>query len=444
MTEVGGQQGGVDARRLVLSKALLDAIPDFVYVYNTRTKEYVHSNAELKTFLGYEREAVAHLSESEFAAAVSHPDEVEIHLENIRHQRRLQPGDSIIRRLRLRRADGKYRWFNHTVRGFSFDEEGPTELVGTLHDVTSMVETATRLQESERRFRQLFDRSPTGVAVIDDSGIISEANQALCELLGRTHQEVVGSSYDSFVHPEERADVRRRREAMKGSNEVVGGALRRFLHADGSVRHVRVPITRVAENGRFITIVSFDDVTAQLEAQRLLEHAAMHDSLTGLPNRRLLSDRLEQALARCRRAEHAVALLFLDLDRVKQVNDTLGHDVGDQLLMVMAQRLVAAVRAEDTAARIGGDEFVIVCETVRDADEVTALADRVLEAISQPVVWGEHVVTLTASIGIATSFTGETAADEMLRAADMAMYEAKTAGRARFVLAALSESDAPR
>ena len=429
---------GADSRRLVLAEALLDAIPDFVYVFNVRTKEYVHSNGELKAFLGYDAASVAHLSDPEFAASVSHPDEVEIHLESIRRQSRLQPGDSIIRRLRLRKSDGAYRWYNHTVRGFSFDDEGPTELVGTLHDVTSMVETAARLQESERRFRTLFDRSPTGVAVIDDAGLIVEANVALCDLLGRHQDELIGSAYDSFVHPEERSDVRQRREAMRGHDDAVGAGQRRFLHSDGSVRHVRVPITRVAEDGRFLTIVSFDDVTAQLESQRLLEHAAMHDSLTGLPNRRLLSDRLEQALARCRRGEHAVALLFLDLDRVKQVNDTFGHDAGDEILAAIAQRLVGAVRTEDTAARIGGDEFVIVCDTVRDADEVTALADRVLRAVSQPVVWGEHVVTVTASIGISTTFTGETAGDEMLRAADMAMYEAKTLGRARFVLAATS------
>jgi diguanylate cyclase (GGDEF)-like protein/PAS domain S-box-containing protein len=431
----GGATGPSESRRAEFADALLWVIPDFVYVFNTREQQYVHSNGLLREFLGYEAFDQAGLTDAEFAALVSHPDEVQEHVDSIRDQLTLNPGDVITRQVRLRSRDGGYRWYSHTVRGFSFDSQGIVEVVGTLHDITSLVEAGARLEESEQRFRRLFDRNPTGVAVIDDLGVIVEANHALCELLGFEHDDLVGSNYDEYVHPDELGAVRQRRQQMLGSPDAVAETQRRFLHADGSIRHVRTLITRVVDAGRFLSIVSFDDVTAHLEAQRRLEHAAMHDPLTGLPNRRLLSQRLEQALARCRRGDHAVALLFLDLDRVKRVNDEFGHDAGDQILTVIAQRLLAVVRFEDTAARIGGDEFVIVCESISDADEVTALADRVLAAVNESVTCGERSVMLTASIGIATSFTGETGVDEMLRAADMAMYEAKTAGRARYVLA---------
>jgi diguanylate cyclase (GGDEF)-like protein/PAS domain S-box-containing protein len=309
------------------------------------------------------------------------------------------------------------------------------EIVGTLHDVTSIVEATERFEASERRFRRLFDHNPSGTAVVDDDGVILEVNQALCDLLGRRPEELVGCAYDSLVHHEERADVRVRRHAMAGRVDAVGRAERRFVHSDGSVRHVRVLVTRVADAGRFVSIVSFDDVTAQLVAQRRLEHAALHDPLTGLPNRRLLLDRLEQALTRRQRTGTCIAVLFLDLDRVKQVNDSHGHEAGDHVIATVARRLSGCLREHDTVARHGGDEFVIVCQDVADESEVAALAERVLEAVGRPITWGRHRLTVTVSIGIAVTPASGAPADDLLRTADIAMYDAKTSGRARYAMA---------
>lgn len=414
---------------------MLAAIPDFVYVFNLRVGEYVHANGDLRDFLGFAGDQGAMLSESEFAAHVAHPEDAERYLAMLDEHRTLRPGGQIVREVRLRNGNGAYRWYRHTVVGLAFDDDGVVETLGTLNDITSVVTSAKRVRASERRFRQLFDRSPAGTVVIDDAGTILEANEAMASLTGVRVLDLVGAQYDTFVHPDERADVARRRRDMAGSETAASHVQRRLVHADGTVRWAQVLITRIEEDDRYVTLLAFDDVTAERAAMERLEHAALHDSLTGLPNRRLLADRLDQALHRARRQGCMAAVLFLDLDRVKLINDAMGHAVGDAVLTMVGQRLAHAVRDTDTVARVGGDEFVVVCEGVEDPDEVTALADRVLAVIAEPLCVGGQALTLTASIGIATS-RGDATTDELLGAADMAMYEAKSSGRARFALAA--------
>lgn len=428
------QIDGDATRRLALADALLQSIPDFVFVYNIRQHRYVHANRSLADFLGYAPEDVEGLTSVEFAASVSDPADADEHADHMRLQRQLKPGERMERRLRLRMGDGNYRWFKHSALGFSFDGHGPVELLGTLHDISSLVDAAARVTDSERRFRELFHRSPAGTVVIDDAGLILEANQAMADLLGSQVHLLVGRRYDDYVHPDERDEVAARRRLMAGSHTSANQVQRRLVHADGTTRWVQVLVTRISEHNRYVTLLAFDDVTAEIEAKERLEHAALHDTLTGLPNRRLLADRLEHALNRSRRSGCVTAVLFLDLDRVKPINDTHGHAVGDALLAAMAKRLLGCVREHDTVARIGGDEFLIVCEGVDDPAHVREVADRVLRDIAAPLRIGDVELCVTASIGMATS-TGDATGDELVRAADMAMYVAKTSGRDRLVVA---------
>jgi diguanylate cyclase (GGDEF)-like protein/PAS domain S-box-containing protein len=421
-------------RRLTMAESMLRAIPAFVYVFNLRTGSYVGSNGDLRRFLGFAPGEVDHLSDAEFSNGLAHPDDLDDYLRMLDEHHALVPGQQLSRRVRLRTGDGSFRWYHHNVVGLSFDARGVIETLGTLNDVTTVVHAANRLQASERRFRELFHRSPAGTVVIDDDGVVIEANDAMGELLGVPASRLIGSIYDRFVHPEERAEVATRRRTMAGSHQAATQVQRRLVHADGSVRWVQVLITRIQEGDRYVTLLAFDDVTAERAAKERLEHAALHDSLTGLPNRRLLGDRLEQALQSSRRSGVLTAVLFLDLDRVKRINDTFGHAAGDRALEVIGGRLSAQVRGTDTVARVGGDEFVVVCQDVDDPDQVVALADRLLAAIAEPMEVSGQGVVLTASIGLATS-TGDASPDELLGAADLAMYEAKTAGRARVALA---------
>ncbi|MHB8577167.1 MAG: EAL domain-containing protein [Dehalococcoidia bacterium] len=176
-------------------------------------------------------------------------------------------------------------------------------------------------------------------------------------------------------------------------------------------------------------VVAMHDITERKQAEAQLAHQAFHDSLTGLPNRALLLDRLEHALTRARRAAGALTVLFIDLDQFKTINDTRGHAAGDALLQGMAQRLLTAVRAEDTVARLGGDEFVVLLEDIGTVSEATLLAQRLLAALQQPMALALHELTLSASLGMVFSTGVDIDAGELLRRADVAMRQAKAAGR---------------
>ncbi|MDE2093838.1 MAG: GGDEF domain-containing protein, partial [Burkholderiales bacterium] len=178
----------------------------------------------------------------------------------------------------------------------------------------------------------------------------------------------------------------------------------------------------------------------QLEGHsRALEALALHDVLTGLPNRRLLMDRLSLAIAHARRNDGTMAMMFLDLDGFKQINDTLGHDAGDALLKAVATRLVAAVRQEDTVARLGGDEFVIALWELNHADAVAALVSKVVQAVSQPYGLQGRSVNVTASVGVSTYPTHGRDVDTLMKSADQALYEAKRSGKNGYRISALAD-----
>jgi len=177
-------------------------------------------------------------------------------------------------------------------------------------------------------------------------------------------------------------------------------------------------------------VLNSRDVTERIELQEQLTHQAFHDALTGLANRALFRDRLDHELARAARSDHQIAVFLVDLDGFKQVNDSLGHDAGDELLRVVARRFEEVVRASDTVARFGGDEFALLLEDVGE-EEAVALARRLLEQLSEPIPIAGRKIALGSSIGIVLS-SGDASSEELVRDADVAMYAAKDAGRGRF------------
>jgi diguanylate cyclase (GGDEF)-like protein/PAS domain S-box-containing protein len=286
--------------------------------------------------------------------------------------------------------------------------------------------------EEERRFADLFRNFPTGVALVTDEGFFVEVNEALLAMLGYAREDLVGTKFQRVVHPDEAEAVSDRFLAAEGRRH--GRAERRLVRADGSVLWALVNSRRYEEEESTWSVVAVEDITERKHAEDQLVVLALHDSLTGLPNRRLLLDRLEHALARSRRDGRDVAVLFIDLDHVKRVNDALGHEAGDELLIAVAKNLQAVVRSSDTVARLGGDEFVVVCEQSGGLPELEALANRMLEAIRMPIVVGHEQVTVTASIGLVTPSSATDRPQDLLRAADAAMYLAKQGGRGRVVI----------
>jgi diguanylate cyclase (GGDEF)-like protein/PAS domain S-box-containing protein len=286
-------------------------------------------------------------------------------------------------------------------------------------------------------FRLAFEQGAIGIAVHDPAGEPVSVNPAMRALLGRERVDLAGLV--NAVQPEERMGLHRRMRSLVAGDGTTLVAEHRVDHPDGT-RCVRLHVSTATDRGgAVIAIVTHAvDVTEQYEHARDLLHQTLHDALTGLPNRTLLRDRLEHALSRTARASSGtgLALLYLDLDHFKSVNDSLGHACGDEVLVEAANRLQAAVRPSDTVARFGGDEFVVCCEDISSSTETVNLAERILAAMRAPFHPSDHEVLLSTSIGIALAQRPGETADELLRDADAALYAAKRAGRDRFALSA--------
>ncbi|WNV75592.1 EAL domain-containing protein [Geodermatophilus sp. DSM 44513] len=309
-------------------------------------------------------------------------------------------------------------------------------------------EALDSLRENEHRFRTAFENAPVGMAIVTLDGRWQEVNAALSAMLGRSAAELVAGGSAAVTHPGDEQVERDVLRAVLGeavATGIVAGAAaprhirdKRYLRPDG--RLVVAEISAAVVLGRTDRpthcLLQVVDVTDTRRATVELEHLAHRDSLTGLPSRSLFLRRLRAALAVDRPgALHAV--LFVDLDRFKFVNDVLGHRAGDELLVATARRIETCLRRGDTVARFGGDEFIVLLTDVRDTAEVVHVAERVLAVAREPVVLDGRPIVCSASVGIAYAALGteEVAADDLLHDADVAMYEAKTAGKDQYRVA---------
>lgn len=272
-----------------------------------------------------------------------------------------------------------------------------------------------------------FHQAPLGMAVTAVDGTFEEVNAALGVLLGRDPSELPGTSVDEALLADDAVRLRADRERVLGAGEATHQARYRARQAQGQVVSVSLSLAPLRDPSGVVTavVVLAEDVTALEQQEVELAHRALHDPLTGLPNRVLFADRLQHALARLRREDSSLALLFVDIDGFKTVNDRFGHEEGDRVLAEAARRLAGAVRPGDTAARFGGDEFVVLCEKAT-REEADAVARRVVERWLAPVVVGNgESIVLTCSIGVAVTDSAATSPDTLLREADASMYRDK-------------------
>ena len=284
------------------------------------------------------------------------------------------------------------------------------------------------LQRSEERFRSLVRNASDGVVVLGADGLIRYESPAVERILGRSPEAGIGKPGTTDIHPDDRAGVERRFAEVA----AVGGAEAAFefraRHADGSWRTLEAIGKNLLDDPAVGGIVvNYRDITERKALEEQLRHQAFHDVLTGLANRSLFRDRLGHALARASRGANPTAVLYLDIDDFKAVNDRFGHAEGDRLLVAVADRLRSATRAGDTVARLGGDEFAVIVEE-SDPTEAQAAADRILAALRESFDLGDREATVRASIGIAIHDVDGGDADEVLRRADIAMYAAKARG----------------
>ncbi len=302
-----------------------------------------------------------------------------------------------------------------------------TVRVWSFRDVTARFSAEAALRDSESRYRLLFEQNAAGVCVTKLDGEIVDCNTTFMAMLGYVHTELIGSKIALlYARPVERADV----ERQVGQSQTLSSIETELRRKNGTSLYVLQNLT-LAGDRIHMTVA---DISDRKRAEEQIEYHAYHDVLTQLPNRKLFTDRLTQNLTHARRSGKPLAVMFVDLDHFKEINDTLGHTAGDELLLEMARRLRGCVRADDTVARLGGDEFTIVLSELRHPEDAVTVAEKIITAVQRPVVIAGAPIDVSASIGIALYPVDGNDPESLLRNADSAMYRAKEAGRNMYQL----------
>jgi len=387
-------------------------------------RRYLRVNRALCEMLGYPEEVLLSMTTSE----VTHPEDIQKSRD--RMERMLEEdGSRYTLEKRYIRSDGLVVWALLNV-SLARDSEGRhSHFVAQFQDVTQRKEAEEALRRSEERYRTVVERQTELVCRFLPDLTITFANEAYAAYHGRRPESLVGHTFLDRVHEEGHAYYYEGLTRLSPQSPT-STVEERFFTPDG-VRWLQWTDTAIFDgDGRVIEYQSVGrDVTERRELEERLEHQVLHDHLTGLPNRRLLVDRIEQALARTgSRGESRAAVLFMDLDNFKHVNDSLGHEAGDLLLTVVPRRIKECLGPQDTLARFGGDEFVVLIEDVETPDDAAKVAGRIAESFEIPFRLDGRDLYARASIGIVFGDASTRSPEDLLRNADTAMYRAKEAG----------------
>lgn len=291
------------------------------------------------------------------------------------------------------------------------------------------------LRNSEESFRNILENAPIGMSVVSLEGRFMLVNRSLCEILGYQKEELEKLAFQEITHPDDLEsnidNIKRLLDGSAGSYHME----KRYTRKDRQIVWTQLTssVVRNAAGAPLYLIAQIEDITERKRSQEQIYQLAFYDSLTKLPNRRLLLDRFSQALVQAKRFERSLAIMYLDIDDFKRINDTLGHDIGDQLLKVVAGRLQTCVRGMDTVCRQGGDEFIILLSEISQVQDAAVVANKIINVINEPVSVQEYNLRVTTSIGIAIyPVNGTDDARELMKKADVAMYNVKNEGKNGF------------
>ena len=337
--------------------------------------------------------------------------------------------------IRARCADGEYRWFSAMATLISDSEGELASIIVGMRNIDGEVRAVEALARSEEQFRLAMASAPSGMAVVEHDGAFAQVNNSLAAMVGQSIGWLQRHGLRDIVHVDDWPVVEALKKRLIDSELASGIEEIRLVQIDGSMVRAEMSLAALrSQQGSVISFVAqFIDVTQAREAQAALHHAATHDPLTMLGNRRGLSEQLGKVLGRIPRTGTRIAILALDLDGLKPVNDRFGHATGDQVLVTVGERLRAAVRRDDPIARVGGDEFVVVLVGVHNDEQVAHLAEKIRTELSRAIVVNDEPVQVTASIGAVLAGPDE-GATALLARADAALYEAKQSGRDRVVV----------
>ena len=302
------------------------------------------------------------------------------------------------------------------------------------HHADILERQSAALRESEERFRSAFDYAPIGIALVSPTGKWLKVNHALRQILGYSEEEFLAADFQSMLSPDDLGNTLIRISDLLSGRIPTYQMEQKYLHKSGKIVWSWWSVSAATEFNTETPnlIFQIQDITDKKRVEEKLQYEAAHDVLTGLPNRKFFMSRLENALATAaEETAHQVSVLFIDLDRFKVVNDSLGHHIGDELLIGIANRLRECVRPTDTVARLGGDEFTILVEGYLEDEEVIRIAERIQEKFNVPFDLSGNEVYSSASIGVLHASPKHLTSEDLMRDADTAMYYAKRAGKAR-------------
>ena len=409
-------------------RTLVERIPAIIYVQEpSDPNRTTYVSPQYEATLGYPLEQ--DLGDPDHWVKIMHPEDRERVLAEDR--RTDETGEPFKVEYRLFARDGRVVWIRDEATLVRDEEGHPLYWLGIQLDVTDQKRAKDALRESEERFKSSFRDAAIGMALVATDGRWLQVNRALCRIVGYSEEELLGKSFQDITYPEDlEADLNQIRRTLAGEIETYQME-KRYLHKGGSVVWGLLSVSLVHDEGGepLYFVAQIQDITERKMLEEQLKHRAFHDHLTDLPNRYLFVDRLGQALRRTRRRKgRKVAVLFVDLDRFKVINDSLGHEAGDILLVLVSERLRRCLRPEDTLARFGGDEFVALLQDVEDPSEAIKVAGRITEEIKRPFVLEGRELFVRASLGVAVGDADTPSPEGLLRDADTAMYRAKHEG----------------
>lgn len=392
---------------------------------------YLHASAGVERMFGYAADAVE--ADAGLLLNSIHPDDYErVIAESLAHAETMEPWVS---RFRVSRADGTQLWVEARDQPHRLPD-GTIVWTGYANDITHQMLLQSALTDSEMKFRAMVENANDIIYTLSIDGTITYASPNWTEILGHPLHEVIGSNFEQFVHPDDVAACREFLDAVVQNGRKQGGIEYRVRHKNGQWRWHTANASPLTDRDGHVD--SFAGIARDISERKVMEeqilHLAHHDALTDLPNRGHFLNLVDQALALARRKKSSIALMFVDLDGFKPVNDRLGHAAGDRVLQEVAKRLNGCLRGSDAAARLGGDEFMVLLTEVNDADGAMLVADRLRERVLEPVMVGDDEARVSCSIGVSLFPDHGNDATTLERQADLAMYEAKARGRNRVCL----------
>jgi diguanylate cyclase (GGDEF)-like protein/PAS domain S-box-containing protein len=409
-------------QQLHFTRTVLDAIPNPVYVKDLEGRYQVYNRAWDELF-GGGRDWVGKTVHDMFDAPLAN-------FHDERDRALYRESGSLRYEAVVPTARGEPREWLYNKMSFVDQAGRIAGLIGTITDVTPYKNTERALEASEARFRVLAENGIDLISVVQPDGTVSYCSPALKTLLGWDPEETIGRNVFEFVHRDDADMVRAAFQRLLEMRQTHEPVELRFRHKDGLWRTFEALGTNCVDNPHIRGLVlNSRDVTDRKLIQQRIQHLAYHDNLTGLPNRGLLQDRLGHSIARAERSGRKVAVLFIDLDNFKNINDTLGHDVGDELLRQVSLRLTQCVRAGDTIARQGGDEFIVLLDSLEDGRVASVVAQKILNSLRAAFALGGTEQHVSGSVGIAVYPEDGRDAQTLMKNADTAMFHGKGIGK---------------